>query len=80
VTALSPSSTLRPEAAKAEWDRVIRDLRQVGARPRDVSLALYAPRIYFDRVRPFPFKDRIWHPHGYLSCQLSIRLYHRPYS
>ncbi|KAI9512172.1 hypothetical protein F5148DRAFT_1008388 [Russula earlei] len=37
VTALSPSHTLRPEAAKAEWDRAIRDLRQAGARPRDTE-------------------------------------------
>ena len=37
VTALSPLYALKPDEAKAEWDRVIRDLRQAGARPRDVS-------------------------------------------
>ncbi|KAI0269158.1 hypothetical protein BC834DRAFT_967810 [Gloeopeniophorella convolvens] len=37
VTALSPSFLLRPEEAKVEWDRVLRELRQAGARPRDTE-------------------------------------------
>ncbi|KAH9006999.1 hypothetical protein EDB86DRAFT_2869465 [Lactarius hatsudake] len=34
LTALSPSYTLKSEDAKAEWDRVLRELQQDGARPR----------------------------------------------
>lgn len=46
MTALSPSYTLKPEDAKAEWDRVLSELRQDGARPRHVrSLCLHLPHI-----------------------------------
>jgi hypothetical protein len=38
VTALSPLFTLKSEDAKAEWDRVLRELQQDGARPRRVRL------------------------------------------
>ena len=38
MTALSPSYALKPEDAKAEWDRVLRELQKEGARPRHVRL------------------------------------------
>ena len=38
VTALSPLFTLKSEDARAEWDRVLRELQQDGARPRRVRL------------------------------------------
>ncbi|KAN0127457.1 hypothetical protein V8E53_010861 [Lactarius tabidus] len=38
VTALSPLFTLKSEDAKAEWDRVLRELQQDGARPRRTEL------------------------------------------
>ncbi|KAI0068856.1 hypothetical protein BV25DRAFT_1792230 [Artomyces pyxidatus] len=37
VTALSPWAHLAPTEAQIEWDRVLRDLRQAGARPRETE-------------------------------------------
>ncbi|KAI0053522.1 hypothetical protein FA95DRAFT_1600673 [Auriscalpium vulgare] len=37
VTAFTPSSHLNPTDAQLEWDRVLRDLRQAGARPRETE-------------------------------------------